>query len=485
MKRLIVLIAVMALVAAACSSGSDADDAPATTAAAPAATDDEMADDEMADDEMADDEMADDEMADDEMADDEMADDEVADDEMADARTFVVRIENTSGALTVADSGAFAVPQSGTEPGPVLPGDAYEFDVRATPGQRLSLATMFVQSNDWFFAPGSEGVHLYDTDGVPVDGDITDAFRLYDAGTEVDQAPGEGVDQAPRQSGPNTGAADETGTVRSVSEGVPAVADLIAVTATPAEAGTFTVRIENISGGSALPTPLAPGVYAVHTDGEVLFTPDTPDRGEGLEALAEDGNPSALADALATRTGVATPLAPGAFAVHGMVMPIFSDGEADRGSGLEALAEDGDPSFLVEALAEVDGVIKADAFAVPASASEPGPVFPGDAYEFEVTAAPGEYLSFATMFVQSNDLFFAPEADGIDLFPGGTPIEGDVTDQISLWDAGTEFDEPLGIGASQAPRQAAPNTGDAEDAAVSIEDLVAGDYITVTVMPQA
>ena len=36
-------------------------------------------------------------------------------------------------------------------------------------------------------------------------GDITSKVMLWDAGTEVNQKPGEGADQAPRQAGPNTG----------------------------------------------------------------------------------------------------------------------------------------------------------------------------------------------------------------------------------------------------------------------------------------
>ena len=34
----------------------------------------------------------------------------------------------------------------------------------------------------------------------------------------------------------------------------------------------FTVRIENISGGASVPSPLAPGAYVVHYPGEPIFT---------------------------------------------------------------------------------------------------------------------------------------------------------------------------------------------------------------------
>ena len=47
-------------------------------------------------------------------------------------------------------------------------------------------------------------------------------------------------------------------------------------------------------------------------------------------------------------------------------------------------------------------------------------------------------LSFATMYVQSNDLFLAPGDTGIALFIDEQPISGDVTALVRLWDAGTE-----------------------------------------------
>ncbi|GMR09949.1 MAG: hypothetical protein BMS9Abin28_0770 [Anaerolineae bacterium] len=113
-------------------------------------------------------------------------------------------------------------------PGPAGPGAAYEFTVAAYPGQYLTLATMFVQSNDWFFAPGAEGIELFGADSSPVSGDITDRFFLWNAGTELDQTPGEGADQAPRQAGPNLGE-DENGFV-SLVEGFTNYQILVTIT---------------------------------------------------------------------------------------------------------------------------------------------------------------------------------------------------------------------------------------------------------------
>ena len=60
------------------------------------------------------------------------------------------------------------------------------------------------------------GVALYDNVGNPITGDLSADLRIIDAGTEIDQAPGVGVDQAPRQAGPDTGALDPDPTIRDV-----------------------------------------------------------------------------------------------------------------------------------------------------------------------------------------------------------------------------------------------------------------------------
>lgn len=189
---------------------------------------------------------------------------------------------------------------------------------------------------------------------------------------------------------------------------------------------TFTVRIRNISDTSSLATPLAPGIWVVHSNPYVLFQEGQKDYVMGLENLAEDGNPGVLASNL------------------------------------------GNVSSL--------GV-----FNTPSGASGPGVLLPGSnsVYEFSFTASPGDRLSFATMFVQSNDLFFAPSDEGIDLFGSAgskitstsvKAISGDITDQIMLWDGGTEVNEEPGFGPNQAPRQPAPNTGPTENGVVRLVD---------------
>lgn len=183
-------------------------------------------------------------------------------------------------------------------------------------------------------------------------------------------------------------------------------------------------------------------------------------------------------------TDLATPLAPGVFAVHNPKDTLFAPGELDRAQGLEALAEDGDPDVLVTTLSRDATVRRIDTFSVPDGAAEPGPALPGSSYSFTFTAVPGDHLSFATMFVQSNDWFFAPESAGISLFDGDTPLDGEISDLVLLWDAGTEVDETPGAGPNQAPRQAGPNTGAAQGAPISVVDDFAGT-VTVTISAES
>lgn len=115
--------------------------------------------------------------------------------------------------------------------GTFMPGEPVTLTVR--PGDRLVFTTMFVQSNDLFYAPGPKGINLFDAAGRLIEGDATMAVTLWDAGTETNEAPGVGPNQAPRQAAPNTGVA-ESGIVRPVNDGFayPATQDVVRVTIT-------------------------------------------------------------------------------------------------------------------------------------------------------------------------------------------------------------------------------------------------------------
>ncbi len=138
-------------------------------------------------------------------------------------------------------TGIFNTPVGANGPAPLLPGfatgmmttgGAFEFTITATKGMKLNLITMFGQSNDLFYS-NQKPIDLFDKSGNAINGDITSAFSLWDAGTEVNQAPGIGEDQAPRQKAANTGKA-ENGKIGMVKDGFtyPNTADVLKVTVT-------------------------------------------------------------------------------------------------------------------------------------------------------------------------------------------------------------------------------------------------------------
>jgi len=185
-----------------------------------------------------------------------------------------------------------------------------------------------------------------------------------------------------------------------------------------------------------------------------------------------------------TPTGGAIWLTPGAYAVHSGDNPIYTAGES-ASVGLEALAESGHASGfegedgLVDELGGMGGSVAHSGTFTPGDTVEdpndpmgevPGapPIAPGGAFEFDVQATPGQKLSFASMFVPSNDLFYSAGEGGIPLWPeDGEPVSGDVTASVSLLDAGTEPNaQPPGEGPDQAPAQDSFDQGDEEGGVV-------------------
>lgn len=95
-------------------------------------------------------------------------------------------------------------------------------------------------------------------------------------------------------------------------------------------------------------------------------------------------------------------------------------------------------------------------------------IMPGESISFQFSAAKGQAISFATMYGWSNDLFFAPANPGITLYgEDGTPIEGDVSSQIKLWDNGTRL--------NQAPGAEVTHPGTAEAMPKNIAEVSGSD----------
>ena len=183
-------------------------------------------------------------------------------------------------------------------------------------------------------------------------------------------------------------------------------------------------------------------------------------------------------------------LSPGLFVLSNKNGTLFTEGKR-AANGLEMQAEDGDPAGLIKSLeamhhaSTLHGV-----FNTPVGAMGAGPIRPGDKYEYTFTAMPGMRFFTAMMFGQSNDWFYAPDANGIALFDAkGNAVSGDVTNKLILWNAGTEVDEEIGIGPNQGPRQKGMNAGPDEHGVVRrVQDArwtgKNAEFFRVTITPE-
>ncbi len=423
--------------------------------------------------------------------------------------SFKLRIENVAPWWAL-KSAHQTVKIDGTS-GAAGPGAGFELAFTAGRNQKLSFATMLGQSNDWFFGPGPAGIALYDADGNPRAGDVTGEIYLWDAGTEIDQEPTVGDATGPRQPAPDFGAPDPIARVRQLGQTVPLtaggtfalppIASMIKATLVPGANRQFVLRIENVSTPTTLVTSqgpraigISPIVWALHIQDAPLFTPDAPDRGQGLELVAESGRGQDLGAAMRALSGWSTPVSPGVFAVHRDPEPLYALGLPDLGLGLEQLAESGNAAPLREAIdgsARIMQLSSVGGFDTPVGKPGRGPARPGDAYELTVSGLPGDHVSFVTMFGMSNDWFFATRPEGIALFDAdGLPRRGDVTGAIAIYDAGTELDQEPAIGADTGPQQAGPDTGAADpvdqvrEVPTAVHGFPASAHLRVTLEPQ-
>lgn len=174
------------------------------------------------------------------------------------------------------------------------------------------------------------------------------------------------------------------------------------------------------------------------------------------------------ADGLTAQDGSKYPfaLSPGFYAATAGKLSLFTVGKP-ASKGIEALAEDGNPDVLKSMSLEMPKEGSYGVFNTPVGGDKPSPILPGGAFEFTFSATKGMKFNLIMMYGQSNDLFYAPDT-GIDLFPNGVALNGDMTDKFLLWDAGTEVNQAPGLGADQGPRQKGPNTGADENGVVGL-----------------
>lgn len=364
--------------------------------------------------------------------------------------------------------------QSGVT-GVIEPGATESYRFHAGKGHHFQFAMMLLESNDLFYAPADTGIPLYDENGNALTGDITSFINLWDGGTEINEPAGIGSNQPPRQAAINTGASQD-GLIRMLKDvpdgfDYPQNEEVLRVSLSHDGGTKFTLVIENISNEASLTSHLASGVWAVHKSGAKPIFEEGTKASPAFELTIEDGMRIAMADEMNVQSGFSSSFAPGAY-TWGTKNIIFKENTL-ASEILEALAEDGNTELFVNSVSPTEGNVMQKG------------ILPQETQSFRFTAETGEKLSFASMLVESNDWFIG--LDNIDLYHDGSPISGDITHLLKLYDAGTEVDEYAGAGNKQAPRQAVPNTGLLENLLIE-EETAAGshvpgisDYIRITI----
>lgn len=359
----------------------------------------------------------------------------------------IISIENVLNSKPLVESGTF---QGTGNPALILPGQSSTITFSAAKGEAISFAAMYGASNDLFFAPDNPGIFVYDQDGKPIEGDVSEQVKLWDNGTRVNQLPGSGVNHPGTAESKNISEVIGTDAQGNVYL---SASKLIKATLKYNGNSQFTLTLQNTSAGTINETPLSPGVWAVsYIAGGDLLNP-TPifmegkPTANGLTSLAEAGDNVLLKTHLTENTGIFTPLSPILVVVYnGIENPVYKIGEKDRNEGLKELAQQGNASILAASLKTKNGV-KA-VYILPATSSTvllpkiSGK--PGGAVSQELMVSKGDRLAIATMYGFSNDWFFASGAEGIDPFK-----KGDVSTSMALYNNGTAVDQFPGAGLTQ------------------------------------
>jgi len=342
-------------------------------------------------------------------------------------------IENVLQSQPLVESGTF---QGTGSPALILPGQSVTISFSAARGEALSFATMYGWSNDLFFAPANPGIMAYDTDGNPIEGDVSSQIRLWDNGTRINQKPGSTVNHPGTADSKNI--TEVNGLDAQGNTYLPA-AKLVKATLKYNGNSTFTLTLLNISGGTANETPLSPGVWSVSyiVGGQLLAASPLYASGQptanGLTSIAEAGDNSQLWTYAKSITGIFTPLSPVLVVVYnGIDNPIYKVGENDRGQGLKYLAQRGVPDSLAAYLKNIKGV-KAVYNLAAASTRVLLPVIngqPGGKVSQSITLGSGDQVAVATMYGFST-VHLYNDGTAIDQFPGagvtqfnlaGTPL---------------------------------------------------------------
>lgn len=357
-----------------------------------------------------------------------------------------ITVQNVLQSKPLVESGTF----QGMGTPLILPGQSTTIQFSAAKGEALTFAAMYGASNDLFFAPDNPGIQVYDTEGKPIEGDVSAQVKLWDNGTRINQKPGAAVNHP--GTADNKNITEVIGSDAQENTYLPA-SKLVKASLKYNGNSMFTLTLENISGGTANETPLSPGVWAVSyivggnlLNASPLFTKGQP-TANGLTSIAEAGDNAPLSTYVSSITGIFTPLSPILVVIYnGVENPLYKVGENDRNEGLKELAQKGDASVLAASLKGNTGIKAVYVLAAPTTTVLLPTIGdqPGSSVSQEISVSKGDRIAVATMYGFSNDWFFATGADGID------PLKkGDASASIGLYNNGTAIDQFPGAGVTQ------------------------------------
>ncbi|MCR9159373.1 MAG: spondin domain-containing protein [bacterium] len=223
------------------------------------------------------------------------------------------------------------------------------------------------------------------------------------------------------------------------------------------------------------PTTNDPSTSTTEVDPDSSGTEDPTDDPTDSSSSTTDDIPAEPVDFIITIENISdqgpitTPFSPGVWIEQdSTVAPVYTL-NAPASESLEALAEDGDPSALATDIEGIGaGIIQSGVFDTPTGGAMAAPIMPGESYEIAFTAQPESRLGLASMMVGSNDVIWATGPAGISLYTGdGSPIDREITGDLNLFDAGTEANQPPAGGLYQPPGMLGADVGPEESGVIS------------------